>query len=379
MRGPPETGRRKSDHIRINLEEEVETNELSTGFGHFRFIHNALPELALDQVDYGTEFLGHHLQAPILISSMTGGVEEGWEITRRLARAAQAFGCAIGVGSQRAAIEDPSRVRFFTVRDVAPDVLLFANLGAVQLNYGFGTDECRRAVDMIGADALILHLNPIQEALQPEGNQDFSSLSHRIADVCEAIDVPVVVKEVGFGISADVARRLADAGVAAIDVSGAGGTSWSAVEHHRAQSHLYRRTSQTFVDWGIPTATALTMVRRGVSDLPLVASGGLRTGLDAAKALALGADMAGFAGPLLKAAAAGEEEAFEELEVLIQELRLAMFGCGVSTIERLKTAPLLDLDGERVVSVRRRRHEGESLLEDSPLPRNGQCSNHPAT
>jgi isopentenyl-diphosphate delta-isomerase len=336
---------RKTDHVRINLDEDVQHHEVTTGFERYRFVHDALPELDLHAVDVSTTFLGHHLRAPILISSMTGGIAEGWELTRRLAAAAQAAGVAIGVGSQRAAIEDPDLARWYQVRDAAPDVLLFANLGAVQLNYGYGVTECRRAVDMIGADALILHLNPMQEALQPEGNRDWAGLLSRIAAVCDAIDVPVVVKEVGFGISGPVARRLSNAGVAAIDASGAGGTSWSAVEHHRAASERARRVSETFIDWGIPTATCLRMVHDAVPDLPLIASGGLRTGLDAAKAITLGAHLAGFAGPMLRAAAAGEDMAAELLGTIIDELRLAMFGAGAGTVEALGHASLMVGDG----------------------------------
>jgi isopentenyl-diphosphate delta-isomerase len=295
----------------------------------------------MDAVELGTTFLGRRLRAPLLVSSMTGGVERGWEITRCLAVAAQTVGCAIGVGSQRVAIEDPSRACYFTVRDVAPDVLLFANLGAVQLNYGYGVDECRRAVEMIEADALILHLNPLQEALQSEGNRDFSSLLGKIGRVCAVLGVPVVVKEIGCGISTRVARRLAEAGVAAIDVGGAGGTSWSAVEHHRATHALARRLGETFAGWGIPTATSLRLAASGAPGLPLIASGGLRTGLDAAKAIALGADLAGFAGPLLKAAATGETETVDLLTALAAELRLAMFCCGAANPAQLKQADLL--------------------------------------
>jgi isopentenyl-diphosphate Delta-isomerase len=329
---PTSIEQRKLDHIDINLERDVGARGLTTGFERFRFVHNALPEMSLDDVDTGTTFLGKRLAAPLLISSMTGGVERGWELTRRLAAAAQAAGCAIGVGSQRAAIEDRSRWRFFAVRDVAPDVLLFANLGAVQLNYGFGPDECSQAIEMIGADALVLHLNPLQEMLQPNGNRNFSSLARKIALVCESIVVPVIVKEVGGGISEDVARRLADCGVAAIDISGAGGTSWSAVEHYRATSELGKRLSITFVDWGIPTASSLLMAQAGAPGLPLIASGGLRTGIDAAKAIALGANLAGFAGPLLRAAAVSDERAFTELTSLIEELRLAMFCTGSKSL-----------------------------------------------
>lgn len=332
---------RKRDHIAINLEQDVQAREVTTGFDQVRLMHAALPEMALTDVDTGTTFLGHRLGAPILISSMTGGVVEGHRITRTLASAAQDIGCALGVGSQRAAIEDPSRSASFQVRDVAPDILLFANLGAVQLNYGFGVEECRRAVGMIGANALILHLNPLQEALQPEGNRDFSGLLSRIEGVCKALDVPVVVKEVGCGISPTVARQLQDAGVAAIDVSGAGGTSWSAVEHHRAGTDLAKRLSETFVDWGIPTITSLGLAREGAAGTPLIASGGLKTGLDLAKAIALGASLGGFAGALLRAAASGPDETHALLTALVEELRLAMFCTGSRTVEDLRAPGLL--------------------------------------
>lgn len=347
---------RKGDHIQINLDQDVQAREIETGFERYRFVHSALPELNLDKVDLSTTFLNRVVDAPILISSMTGGFERGGEINQRLAIAAQTLGCALGVGSQRVAIEDSSRAEFFSVRRYAPDVVLFANLGAVQLNYGYGVDECRRAVEMIDADALILHLNSLQEALQPEGNRDFSALLSKIAIVCTSLDVPVIVKEVGCGLSARDARRLVDAGVSAIDVSGAGGTSWSAVEHHRAKTSVARRLSSTFVDWGIPTAISLSMARRGAPGTPIIASGGLRTGLDAAKAIALGADLAGFAGPLLRAAAVSQEETIDSLTVLIGELRLAMFCTGSETIADLKRAEVLidgrecrEFSGERVV------------------------------
>ncbi|MEJ7838223.1 MAG: type 2 isopentenyl-diphosphate Delta-isomerase, partial [Thermomicrobiales bacterium] len=279
---------RKADHISINLEHDVQS-PASTGLEQYRLVHSCLPEMDHTDVDPGRAFLGKWLAAPILISSMTGGVLRGGEINHRLAVAAQELGCAMGVGSQRAALENPELAKSFRVRDVAPDILLLANLGAVQLNNGYGIDECRRAVDMIEADALILHLNPVQEALQPDGNRNFGGLLARIASVCRALDVPVVVKEIGFGISSTDARRLANAGVAAIDVAGAGGTSWSAVERHRAANAHDRRLGQTFTEWGIPTATTLQMAREGAPQTPIVASGGLKSGLDAAKVLALGA------------------------------------------------------------------------------------------
>mgnify|MGYP001112806853 CR=1 FL=1 len=354
LAAPPEhavTAGRKNDHIAINLQQNVTARERRTGFERLHFVHVALPEHDYDALDLSTTFLGHRLAAPILISSMTGGTEEGFTIIRRLAVAAQAHGCAMGVGSQRVAVENPDACRWFAIRQFAPTIPLFANLGAVQLNYGFGIDECRRAVEMIEANALILHLNPLQEALQPEGNRDFSALLHKIEAVCAALDVPVVIKEVGGGISARVARQLADAGVAALDVSGTGGTSWSAVEHHRARTPLARRLSETFTDWGIPTALSLRMAREGAPHLPMIASGGLRTGLDAAKAIALGADLAGFAGPLLKAAAASEDDAHATLAAIVEELRLALFCTGCGAIADLRSAEMVDDDGHPVSRI----------------------------
>jgi isopentenyl-diphosphate delta-isomerase len=336
---------RKADHLDINLNGHAQFREVATGFDDYRFVHDALPEMALSDVDLSTSFLGHRLRVPLLVSSMTGGIERGLEITRRLAQAAQATGAALGVGSQRAALDDPARARFFTVRDVAPDILLLANIGAVQLVNGYGVDECRRAVDMIGADALILHLNPLQEAIQDGGNRDFGGLLRQVESVCQALEVPVIVKEVGCGISATVAARLMRAGVAAIDTSGAGGTSWSAIEGQRSASARGRRLGATFAEWGIPTATSLQMVREGAPGLPVIASGGMKTGLDAAKALALGARLAGFAGPLLRAAATSDEDALDALETLADEVRLAMFCTGARRTCDLGPHLLLGPDG----------------------------------
>jgi isopentenyl-diphosphate delta-isomerase len=330
--------KRKSEHIQINLDHDVQAKGVTTGLEDYRFIHTALPEMDLNEIDTCVTFLGHQPHVPILISCMTGGVKSGLEINRRLATAAQALGCALGVGSQRAAIENPTLEQLFQVRDVAPDILLLANLGAVQLNYGFGIDQCRRAVAMIGADALVLHLNPLQEAVQPQGNVNFSNLISQIGSICQSIEVPVVVKEVGWGISSRVARQLADAGVAAIDVAGAGGTSWTEVERLRAPNTLLRRVSSTFAGWGIPTVESLRMARAGAPNVPLVASGGLRSGLDAAKVIALGADLAGFASPLLKAAAISETEVHDVLAAIIMELRITMFCTGAKDIAQLKLA-----------------------------------------
>ncbi len=333
-------GQRKADHLRINLEEDVRS-ALSTGFERYRFVHQALPEMDLAQVDTRVRIFGRELQAPVLISSMTGGTAEAAVINRRLAAAAQRVGVAMGVGSQRAALEHPQLAPTFQVREVAPDILLLANLGAVQLNYGYTADHCRRAVEMIEADALILHLNPLQEALQPEGDTNFAGLLRKIEAVCRALEVPVVVKEVGWGISARAARLLADAGVAAIDVAGAGGTSWSQVEMHRAASPRQRRLAAAFAGWGIPTAASLRMVRAAVPEMPVFASGGLRTGIDLAKAIALGATLGGLAGALLPAAAASAQAATETLQDLIHELRVTMFAAGAADLHALRHTPLV--------------------------------------
>ena len=332
---------RKQDHLRIVTEEAVSARGVTTGLERYRLVHRALPELDLEKIDTSTRFLGHSLRAPFLISGMTGGVARGARINRRLAKAAQAVGCAMGVGSQRVALENPSLAPTFRVRDVAPDILLFANLGAVQLNYGYGPDHCRRALDMIEANALVLHLNPLQEALQVGGNTNWSGLLRRIEAVCAALEAPVIVKEVGWGISADVARQLVDAGVAAIDVGGAGGTSWSEVERHRAPTERLRRVAGAFAAWGIPTADSVVMVRSVAPNLPLVVSGGLRSGVEAATAIALGADLVGFAAPLLRAAAASETGAQEMLLAFVDELRVSMFCCGASDVTQLKRAALV--------------------------------------
>ena len=334
---------RKLDHLRIILEEDVQFKGLTTGFERLRFVHRALPELSLGEISLSTVFLGKELRAPLIISSMTGGAESLEALNMNLAQAAQATGVAMGVGSQRAAIEDPAVAYTYQVRAVAPDILLLANLGAVQLNYGYGVEECRRAVEMIEADGLILHLNPLQECLQADGNTDFGGLLAKIEAVCRALPVPVIVKEVGWGISEEVARQLASAGVAAIDVAGAGGTSWSAVESHRAPTERLRRIAAAFADWGIPTAEALQMARRGAPGVPLIASGGIRNGVEVAKAIALGADVAALASPLLKAAALSAEAVVERIEEISQELRIAMFCIGAAHLGELRETPLVPL------------------------------------
>lgn len=331
---------RKADHLRINLEEDVSPETVRSGFEGYRFDHCALPEFDLATVETTAYLLGKRLAAPLLISSMTGGTEEAARINRRLAQAAQQAGIGMGLGSQRAALEEPALLHTYRVRDVAPNILLLANLGAVQLNYGATPDDCRRVVEAVEADGLILHLNPLQEALQPEGQTDFSDLLRKIEGVCQALPVPVVVKEVGWGLSADVARRLAEAGVAALDVAGAGGTSWSQVEMHRAQNDLQRRVAAAFRDWGIPTAEALQAARRAAPGLPVIASGGIRDGIQIAKAIALGAAACGIARPFLAAAATSAEAVMQEIAVVVAQLRICMFAVGARDLRALASVPL---------------------------------------
>ncbi len=318
---------RKNDHIRINLEEDVRST-LSNGLEKYRFIHNALPEINLKEIDLSQKLFKKEVAIPILISSMTGGTPEAFQINQILAQAAEKFGLAMGVGSQRAAIENPLLIDTFDVRKFAPNILLFANLGAVQLNYGYGIDECKRAVEMINADSLILHLNPLQEAVQPEGDTNFSGLLKKIEIICHNLSVPIVVKEVGWGVSDVLVKQLISVGVAAIDVSGAGGTSWSQVERFRLEDPVGIKVAEAFLDWGIPTADALTKIRSSFPEIPIFASGGLKTGMDVAKSLALGANLAGMAGVFLKAAHTSLDNLVETINIFERIIRTSMFVTG---------------------------------------------------
>ncbi|HYL27772.1 MAG TPA: type 2 isopentenyl-diphosphate Delta-isomerase [Candidatus Nitrosotalea sp.] len=332
------TRSRKAEHLRINVEHDVLAKGVDAGFDAYRFRHRALPEMDLADADPSVELFGRKLAAPLLISCMTGGTPEAKRINRRLARIAQQHGLAMGLGSGRALLESSDSLATFAVRGDAPDALLFANLGAVQLNKGYGASDCRRLVELLNADALVLHLNPLQEALQPEGDPCFSGLLARVKELCAVAEFPIVVKEVGWGIAAADVRALFDAGIAAVDVAGAGGTSWSEVERYRIAEPWRARVAGAFASWGIPTALALVEARAIAPVETLIASGGIRNGLDVAKALALGADLVGIAGPFLRAAHESLEAADALARELIETLRIAMFCTGARTPRDLRGA-----------------------------------------
>lgn len=334
------TSSRKLDHLRICCDEMVETGD--AGFADVLLVHNALPECDMDRISTGTRFLGHPFGAPLVIAAMTGGHPEATRINARLGAAAERFGLGIGVGSQRAALEDPAQVESFrVVRDNAPSAFVIANLGAVQLR-DRGADWADRAVEMIGADALAIHLNFLQEAIQPEGDRDATGCLEAIERLCREAPYPVIVKETGNGISGDVARRLFGAGVAAIDTGGLGGTSWAVIESIRAREsgrpgdERLRALGETFRTWGLPTVFSLIECRRFGG--PVIATGGVRTGIDAAKAIALGASLAGMALPLLAPARAGQDALDARIERVIDELRVAMFLTGSPDVAALSSA-----------------------------------------
>jgi isopentenyl-diphosphate delta-isomerase len=333
---PSEIENRKSEHLRVCIEEDVEFQQLTSGLEKYRFTHCCLPELDRSDIELGTTFLGKSLKAPILISSMTGGTELAHLVNTRLATVAQRYGLAMGVGSQRIALEQPELAPTFAVRSLAPDILLLANLGAVQLNYGCGLEDCLKLVELLEADALILHLNPLQEWVQSGGDSNFKGLLAKIQQICAQLPVPVIAKEVGNGISAVMAKQLIEAGVAAIDVAGAGGTSWAKVESQRAKDNRQRHLGQVFADWGLPTAECITTIRSMNSTIPLIASGGLKNGLDLAKSIALGADLGGLARPFLVAAIESEAAVDELVKFLIAEIEIVLFCTGNPNLSALK-------------------------------------------
>lgn len=333
---------RKSDHIEICLSDRVEQNRSS--FDDYFFEHNALPEIDFDAIDTSVEFLGFKLNAPILISSMTGGVENAVEINQRLAKVAESKRIAFALGSQRAQLEDASRNDSFDVRSCISSVPLIGNIGAVNLNYGLGVPEVQKAIDLVQADAVFLHLNALQEVAQEGGDTRFGGLEKKIAHIVKSVSVPVLVKEVGNGISGDVARRLSLLGIEYIDVSGKGGTSWVYVESQRATDPMKKRLGDVFGDWGIDTMSALNSCKN-VDSLKLIAGGGLRNGLDIAKSIAAGAQIATMARPFLKAAVLSEDAIENVIDQLVFELKVAMFCVGARTIPELTGKKLMQKNG----------------------------------
>jgi isopentenyl-diphosphate delta-isomerase len=331
---------RKLEHIELAGDRRIQLD--SRFFDDWAFEHEALPEIAMDDIDARVAFLGKTLRAPLLVSCMTGGTGSASTINRNLAAAAERAGIAVGVGSQRKALEasaDEAReaVATFEVRSVAPTVPVIGNLGAVQLNYGMGVEDCRRAVEMIGADALALHLNPLQEAIQPEGQCDFRDLLPKIGAVVRDLGVPVIAKEIGCGIRASTARALAAGGVVWIDTAGLGGTSWARIEAARADD---LDLGELFANWGVPTPESIRAVA-SIEGVRVIGSGGVRSGLDVAKAIALGAEVVGLAQPFLAPALESADAVYARIQRIIRELKIAMFCTGAASVEALRSIPLV--------------------------------------
>lgn len=345
--------KRKTEHIRLCLDENVEGVNKSTGLEGISFIHNALPEIDFADIRLDTNFLNKPVQAPFLVSSMTGGSALAAEINQNLAVAAEAKGWAIGLGSTRALLESDAHQESFLIRKQAPTAPLFANIGAVQFNYGYGAEHCQRIVDMTGADSIVLHLNSLQEVVQDGGDLNFKDLLPKIEEVCKKLDVPVGIKEVGFGIDGSVARKLSDVGISYIDVAGAGGTSWSQVEKFRSEDPLRKAAAEAFNSWGIPTKDCIVSVKSEVDNIPVVASGGMKTGLDAAKAITLGADMIGFARQLLRAATESSEEVMRAMDQIEFELKMTMFGIGAENLAALKNTNRVNIMGKSLLNENR--------------------------
>lgn len=365
---PSQVEGRKADHIQICLEENVQARRVTTGFEDVSFVHKALPEIKRDDIDVSTVVFNHKFFAPIIVGAMTGGAAKAMKINAAIAEAVEELGLGMGVGSQRAAIENPKLEETFSItRKRAPTAFLIANLGGPQLVSGYGVNEAKKAVEMMNADALAIHLNPLQEAVQPEGETNYTGVVEKIGEIVEAVNVPVIAKETGAGIAAEEAKILQKANVAGIDVAGAGGTSWAAVEYHRAkrlQDEFRQHLGETFWDWGIPTAVSLVEVVQSVN-LPVVASGGIRSGTEAAKALALGASSIGMASPILHPATTSPNKVKKILQFVIEELRNAMFLVGAESVEKLKRVPLV-LTGKTAEWLRIRGFQPEPYARRKP-------------
>lgn len=329
------TNSRKLEHIKI-LQSDQETDRDGRYFDKIHLRHRALPEVNFNDIDPRITFLGKDLSFPLLISSMTGGDDELLKkINRNLAEAAEATNVAMGVGSQRVMFTNPSAVESFSLRQYAPSTLLIANVGAVQLNNGFSSEQCRLAVEALGADALYLHLNPLQEVIQPEGDTNFANLAERIGEVALSVEVPVILKEVGAGLSPEDIHLGLNQGIKYFDVAGTGGTSWSRIEHHRQEKKNTNDLGLLFQDWGIPTPVALQLARPYTKKAKFIASGGLRNGVDMVKSVILGGSLCGMAAPFLKPAMESPEAVIEVIEQLKQEFVTAMFLLGTSSVDEL--------------------------------------------
>ncbi|MCW8886939.1 MAG: type 2 isopentenyl-diphosphate Delta-isomerase [Motiliproteus sp.] len=330
------TNNRKVEHIRI-IESDAETDRQRRYFDRIHLRHRGLPELSLADIDPSCDFLGKKLSFPLLISSMTGGDHElVRRINQNLALAAEQTQVAMAVGSQRVMFSTPEAAESFDLRKQAPTTLMMANIGAVQLNYGFGVEECQAAVELLKADALYLHLNPLQEAVQPEGDTDFSSLSEKIGMIIQQLPVPVILKEVGAGLSPEDIQLGLDQGVKVFDLAGTGGTSWSRIEHHRSDQDQRAELGILFQDWGIPTPVALKLAQPYMKKADFIASGGIRTGIDMVKSVILGGSLCGLAAPFLKPAMESPEAVVEVINQLKQEFVTAMFLLGVQNIKSLQ-------------------------------------------
>lgn len=338
------TEERKDDHLDICLKEKVQARQVTTGFEEIHLLHKALPEINLDEVNLLGKIFGHKFSAPLIVEAMTGGTRDGSKINVAIAKAVEELGLGMGIGSQRAALENPAVEPTFAVtRKEAPNAFIMANIGAAQLAKGYGIKEATKAVEMLKADALTIHLNSLQEAIQPEGETTFANVVPAIEAIVKKLDVPVILKETGCGISAAQAKQLEALGVAGIDIAGAGGTSWAAVEYYRARrrrDEARQRLGEDFWDWGIPTAASLIETTQ-VAHIPVIASGGLRSGIDLAKALALGASLTGVAYPVLAPASQGVAETKKALQLLLDELKTAMFLVGADSVQELRRVPLI--------------------------------------
>lgn len=339
-----ETQRRKADHIRICLDEKSQARKVTTGFEDIHLIHKALPEINKQNIDLSAQFLGHKFAAPLIVGAITGGTNQAEKINATIAEVVEELQLGMGVGSQRAAIEDKNLAKTFAItRKKAPHAFLVANIGGVQLVHGYNVKDVKKAIDMIDADAIAIHLNALQEAIQPEGQTNFEGVLAKIDEIAKELDKPVIVKETGTGIAAEEAKKLEAAGVKAIDVGGVGGTSFAAVEYQRTntkESQLQRFLGEAFWDWGIPTATSIAEIAQTVK-IQVIASGGIRNGSDVAKALALGAQLSSLSQPILQTAIKGVKETENLLTLLIEELRNIMFLVGATNIEHLSSTPVV--------------------------------------